>query len=170
VEWTRAGRKFYLSPFEVKIGSHINQDRCNELRCDPGVRQLSVDPAGYIYPCVQFVRAGPESPWCVGHVATGLEMRALRAVREAACQPKEPCSQCRLEPRCLHTCACLNWQTTGTVTQASPVLCRAERLLAPIADRAAETLFRARDPLFIQKHYNKTYPLLSFLEDQLSGA
>jgi len=46
VAWTRAGRKFYLSPFEVKLSSHINRHCYHKDRCELGRRQLSVDPAG----------------------------------------------------------------------------------------------------------------------------
>jgi len=53
------------------------------------------------------------------------------------------------------------------VNGVSPVLCRNERILVPVADRAAERLFRKRDPHFIQKHYNAAYPVLSLLEDGL---
>jgi len=40
-------------------------------------------------------------------------------------------------------------------------------MLIPIADRAAEILYKKRNPLFIQKHYNAAYPLLSLFEDVL---
>jgi uncharacterized protein len=63
----------------------------------------------------------------------------------------------------------LNWQTTGSVAQASPVLCRHEQMLLPIADRVAETLYKERNQLFLQKHYNPAYPVLSFIEDQATS-
>jgi len=39
-------------------------------------------------------------------------------------------------------------------------------MVIPIADRVAETLFAERNALFINKHYNPVYPMLSFLEDR----
>ena len=45
------------------------------------------------------------------------------------------------------------------------MLCRHEQTLIPIADRVAGILYRRNDPLFIQKHYNPAYPVLSLLED-----
>lgn len=170
VTWTKAGRKFYFSPFEVKIASHIHMDRCNELRCDLGARQHSVDPEGYVYPCVQFPKAGPQSQWCIGNVRDGVDPKAYQRIRQMSARPKEPCRTCALERRCLETCACLNWQTTGSIDQISPVLCAHERMITPIADALAQKLYDQRDPLFVQKHYNDYYPLLSLLEDQLSGA
>ena len=42
-------------------------------------------------------------------------------------------------------------------------------MLIPIADRVGETLFRERNPLFLHKHYNAAYPVLSYLEDRLTA-
>jgi uncharacterized protein len=169
LQWTRAGRKFYLSPFEVKIASHVKGCRFGEDRCELGERQISVDPQGYLYPCVQFTRAGPGSEWCIGHVGTGLDLAARQRIREGAARVQEPCQSCAVRLRCHHTCGCLNWQTTGTTDAVSPVLCRHEQMLLPIADRVAATLYRERSPLFLHKHYNAAYPVLSLIEDGLEG-
>jgi len=167
IEWTREGRKFYLSPFEVKLSSHIGgEDVCKE-HCELGIRQLSVDPDGYLYPCVQFVSAGPQSRWCIGDVATGIDETKRNRLRDESQDEKEPCRTCAIRRRCHNTCGCLNWQTTGTVTEISPVLCRHEQMLIPIADRIGATLYEERNPLFLHKHYNAAYPILSFLEDNL---
>ena len=92
-------------------------------------------------------------------------VRRSRLYDGAARRGPELCSRCSLAGRCLHTCACLNWQATGSVEQVSPMLCRHEQILTPIADRVAEILYRRREALFIQKHYNRAYPVLSLLED-----
>ncbi len=167
VEWTRAGRKFYLSPFEVKLSSHINRHCWRKERCELAQRQLSVDPQGYLYPCVQFPKAGPDSPWCIGHVSTGIDEAARRRIHDASEAEKEFCRGCALNERCHNTCGCLNWQTTGTINGVSPVLCRYEQMLIPIVDRVGKVLYRKRDPLFLHKHYNSAYPVLSLLEDTL---
>jgi len=168
VEWTRAGRKFYLRPIEMKLASHIKgPDACKDF-CELGIRQISVDPQGYLYPCVQFTKAGPQSRWCIGHVSSGVDEAARARLFQESQQEREPCTRCAVRARCNHTCGCLNWQTTGTVTRVSPVLCRYEQMLIPIADRIGETLFSEQNPLFLQKHYNPAYPLLSLLEDTLA--
>ncbi len=165
VEWTRAGRQFYLSPFEVKLASHIAQgpERCD--RCELGRRQLSVAPGGHIYPCVQFTRAGPESAWCIGDVERGVDEGRHTAIAAASAREREPCNECAISARCNHTCGCLNWQATGSIERVSPVLCRHERILLPIADRVGARLYRSRAPLFLRKHYNAAHPVLSLLED-----
>lgn len=169
VAWTRQGRKFYLSPFEVKLSSHINQHCFRQERCELARRQLSVDPGGFLYPCVQFVRGGPESRWCVGHVRTGIDETARSRLHDEAEAEKAACGSCALRERCNHTCGCLNWQTTGTLSGVSPVLCRYEQMLIPIADRVGRRLYRERDALFLHKHYNAAYPVLSMLEDVSRG-
>lgn len=165
VRWTLAGRKFYFSPFEVKLASHINGDRFDQERCDFGRRQLSVDPDGYLYPCVQFAQTGGTSRWCVGHVSRGIDQTRLDALNVEAGAEKSSCQECDLKSRCSHTCACLNWQTTGMTTSLSPVLCAHEKMLIETADRIGNILYRRRSSLFVQKHYNPAYPLVSLVED-----
>jgi uncharacterized protein len=168
LEWTRAGRKFYLSPFEVKLSSHINQHCFRKERCELARRQLSVDPQGHLYPCVQFVKAGPQSRWCIGHVDTGIDEAARSRLHAESEAEKVVCRDCALRERCNNSCGCLNWQTTGSVQTVSPVLCRYEQILTPIADRVGQRLYRERNPLFLHKHYNAAYPVLSLLEDAYS--
>lgn len=165
IEWCREGRKFYLSPLEVKLASHILGDRARCHRCELGVRQLSVDPEGFLYPCVQFTRAGPASRWCIGHVEGGLDEAARERLRVESEAEKTPCRQCAIRSRCQHTCGCLNWQATGSITHVSPVLCRSEQMLVEVADRVGNCLFAERNRRFLEKHYDPAYPLASLLED-----
>ncbi len=168
VKWTGAGRKFYLSPFEIKLSSHINRHFFQKERCELTRRQISVDPGGYLYPCVQFPTAGPQSEWCIGHVDHGFKEEARQRIHDASEADKAFCAECVIKERCNNSCGCLNWQTTGDVNGISPVLCRHEQVLVPIADRVGKILYKKRDPLFLHKHYNAAYPVLSLLEDTLA--
>lgn len=67
--------------------------------------------------------------------------------------------------QCNHFCGCLNRQATGDIRRVSPVLCAHERTILPIVDRLAERLYKKRSALFVQKHYNEYYPLISLAED-----
>jgi len=165
VKWTRQGKRFYLSPFEVKIASHVDAHCWQEKRCELGRQQLSVDPEGYIYPCVQFPTAGSDSEWCIGDVRNGIDDARRDGIRALGRQEHDPCAACALQKRCAHTCGCLNWQATGRVDEVSPVLCRYERTMIPIADRVAKVLYQERNPLFLHKQYNSAYPILSLIED-----
>jgi uncharacterized protein len=166
---TLAGRKLYFSPFEKKLASHIHGTEAICRRCHFGVRQISVAPDGSIFPCVQFAGGRrPNGTYRIGHVAEGLDRARQMALYEASRQVDEPCRGCAIEGRCEHLCSCLNWQTTGAINTVSAVLCATERILVPIADELGRRLFRQRAPLFVQKHYNAAYPLISCLEDATS--
>jgi uncharacterized protein len=45
------------------------------------------------------------------------------------------------------------------------VLCEHERMVLPVADRLAGRLYERRNAMFLQRHYNPDFPVLSFLED-----
>ncbi len=158
--------KFYLSPFEVKIASHIHGDAYCAERCELGRKQVSVSPDGRLYPCVQFV--GDEA-FCIGDVSSGIDEARRMALYRLNEAEREPCRDCAVKGRCNHTCACLNRQGTGDLRTVSPVLCAHERILLPIADALAEDLYRKRSAVFVQKQYNDMFPLLSLAEDRLSG-
>jgi uncharacterized protein len=162
-KWTLDEEKFYFSPFEVKMRSHIDGDGYCEERCQLGLRQLSVDTDGKLYPCVQF--AG-EQQYCVGDVFSGIEEERRKALYIKAEETKGTCEGCVIQKRCNHHCGCLNKQATGDINGISPVLCAHERLALAAADRTAERLFEKGSKIFIQKQYNDMYPLISLIEDR----
>ena len=159
---TLAEEKFYFSPFEVKIASHIFPGSCRQDRCELGKRQISVAPDGRLYPCVQFVG---DDLYCIGDVQTGIDDAQRQQLYSLNDREKDECAACAVRERCNHYCGCLNRQSTGRIDQVSPVLCAHERLILPIADRLAARLFKRRSPMFIQKHYNELFPLISLVED-----
>ncbi|MEN6370598.1 MAG: radical SAM protein [Armatimonadota bacterium] len=158
--------KFYFSPFEVKIASHVYPGSCKAERCELGKTQISVAPNGRLYPCVQFVGDGSDEKYAIGHVKLGVDEEARARLYAWNGEEKSTCAECAIRERCNHYCGCLNKQATGSIDQVSPMLCVHERTILPIADRLAERLFKRRDPLFIQKHYNDMFPLISLVEDR----
>jgi uncharacterized protein len=156
--------KFYLSPFEVKISSHIRGDDYCAERCELGKKQISVAPDGRLYPCVQFVG---DDEYAIGDVRSGIDQAKRLRLYELNENEKESCADCAVKGRCNQHCACLNKQSTGDFRRVSPVLCAHERILLPIADALAEDLYKRRSGLFIQKQYNDMFPLLSLTEDRL---
>lgn len=159
---TLAEEKFYFSPFEVKISSHVNNRTYCHERCELGLRQLSVEPDGTIYPCVQFVG---DAAFRLGDVWNGIDEEVRQALYARNESEKKGCDECAIRARCNHYCACLNKQATGSIDEISPMLCAHERIVLPIADELAERLFNRGSALFIQKQYNEFYPLLSLAED-----
>ncbi|HOF87048.1 MAG TPA: radical SAM protein [Armatimonadota bacterium] len=163
---TLAEEKFYFSPFEVKIASHIYPGSCRSDRCELGQRQVSVAPDGRLYPCVQFVG---DADYGIGDVHAGLDEAARRRLYTLNAEEKAECAACAVRERCNHFCGCLNRQATGRLDRVSPVLCAHERIVLPIADRLAARLYQQRSAMFIQKHYNALFPLLSLVEDRTTG-
>lgn len=163
---TLAEKKFYFSPFEIKIASHIHGGGVMCERCHGGEKQVSVAPDGSLYPCVTFVQdCQKTSRFKIGDIWNGFDNEKRLHLYHLAQNLQAPCSECEVRDRCNNRCSCINWQTAGAVDRVSPVLCETERLLFPIADSLAESLYRSRAPMFIQKHYNPAYPVISLLED-----
>jgi uncharacterized protein len=167
---TRREQKFYLSPFETRIASHVRPESCVEDRCHLGRRQVSVATDGTIYPCVQFTRAGSESQFAMGHVDRGIELGRQCGLYAMSRREPSQCEGCVLRARCNHTCSCLNWQCTGDVAGVPEVLCAQERMLMPIVDDVAGRLYRERNAMFLHKHYDALYPVASLLEDLEAAA
>jgi len=166
VRETCAEQKFYFSPFEVKITSHIYPGSCERERCELGKRQISVAPSGLLFPCVQFVGDGTLSEFSIGDVWSGLIEERRDALYQRTAQEKESCAECAIRSRCNHHCGCLNRQATGSLETVSPVLCAHERMTLEVADRVAEQLYKRRAPMFIQKQYNELFPIVSMAEDR----
>ena len=163
---TLAGKKFYFSPFEKKLATHIHGKEALCQQCHFGIKQISIAPDGTIYPCVQFVKNdGTAREFGMGNVDEGIDLGKQQRLFSLSRQIDEGCETCAINERCEHRCSCMNWQTTGSIHSVSPVLCAAEKILIPIVDRVGESLFKKRAPLFVQKHYNAGYPLISYMED-----
>jgi len=153
-------KKIYFSPFDKRIASHIFPDR--ECSCLLGLRQISVGPDGTFYPCVQFVG---DANFAIGSADTGIDKERQSSIFNRNEEPKPLCTECALERRCHNKCGCLNYQTTGDITEIPTILCEHERMIFPIVDRLAEKLYSVRSPMFLHRHYNANFPIISFLED-----
>jgi uncharacterized protein len=170
VEMTRREEKFYLSPFDVKLATHIRGDQARGLLCKLGVRQVSVAPDGTLYPCVQFVKDGHDPKFAIGDVWKGVNAGARDACFDEVEQDADECRDCAIKDRCNRRCGCLNLQTSGDLGSPSAILCEHERLVTPIADWIGEILWEERAPMFVQKHYNKGFSMLSLIEDRARSA
>ncbi len=74
LEKARREEKFYLSPFDLNIETHIRGRGARGIQCNLGVRQVSVAPDGRLYPCVQLVpHKGRDDRYAIGDVFTGLD-------------------------------------------------------------------------------------------------
>lgn len=156
----RREEKFYFAAFDKRIASHIWPGR--GASCLLGRRQISVSPEGVYYPCVQFV---DRAEFALGRVGEGLDETRRACVFERNERAKPSCAGCAILGRCNNRCGCLNVSTTGTIDAVPPFHCEHEQFLIPFADHLAETLFKERNALFLQRHYNPAFPIASILED-----
>lgn len=159
----RREEKFYFAAFDKRIATRIWPGR--GASCQLGKRQVSVAPDGTYYPCVQFV-GRPE--FAIGRVGEGIDAARRGCIFERNERAKPSCAGCALLGRCNNRCGCLNFSTTGSLDAVPPFFCAHERFLVPLADSLAETLYAERNAMFLQRHYNPAFPVLSILED-MSG-
>lgn len=173
-EWyvseTRRGSRFYLSCFDEKIRTRTRGPLELSERCALGYRQFSIAPSGRLYPCVQFVREDDRPEWCIGDVWKGFDEAKRQGLLHCAESPRDECSGCALSERCGSWCACMNYQGTGRLDVASPLVCEHDRLLMPIADCVANQLWKQRHPIFLHKHYNPAFPVLNHMEIDVDTA
>jgi len=159
---TIAEKKFFFSPFESKINSHIRRKDYCTVKCKLGFEQISVSADGKLYPCVQFV---DNCDYQIGDVNTGIDQKRRKEIYEQSREEQPECKECAIKERCAHNCSCINMISTGDINRPSQILCAVERILIPIADSVAAKLYHKRNGMFIHKHYNELYPLVSLVED-----
>jgi uncharacterized protein len=158
--------KFYFSPFDMKLASYIKKDDASIHQCHLGKRQIAISFDGNIYPCVQFVQDGlSNKDYIIGDIYKGINSAKQEELYTLSKVEEPECASCDYNDRCNNKCSCLNWQLTKTVNKISPIICETERQIIPIVDKLGEKLFRLGAPMFIQKHYNAVYPIISMIED-----
>lgn len=166
----RQGRKIYISIFDDKIRAHaLHKVRPYGIAspCVAGDTTLSIAPSGRIYPCVEFVKDDDPTDWiyALGNVFDGIDPERKNSFRSCLSKPPAECDGCAFFARCYNYCACANSMGTGDPAAPSPFLCEHERLVIPLADSIAATLWRERNKLFVDKFYDESHPLVSYLDE-----
>ena len=164
-EKTVRGETFFLSCFDIRLQSHVRGACKEHERCSVGMGQFSVAPSGRLFPCVQFVGRDEPDAWCLGNVEGGFDRAARERVHAASRTRPVACTSCDLRDRCVNWCACVAHATTSTVSGVSPVVCEHERMLMPIVDALGTELFRRRSRMFLDKHYDAAFPILTVIDD-----
>lgn len=164
LRWTRDGVDFLLAPFDSKIAGHTRAAAHRES-CAAGVRQVAVDPEGFLYPCIEFL----ESPeFRIGNVDSGIDRAAWKALNVAhgGARPDE-CGGCGIRSRCGSSCACLNYRTAGKTRAVDALLCAHERAATLAADRIGAALWREKSRAFLERQYEPHHRGLQTLEAML---
>jgi len=166
IEWSRAEEKFYLSPIDRKILSHLKGAKYNTDLRKMAQNQLSVAPDGKLFSSSRYI----DNPaLAIGDVFTGMDTEKQQFLIQKGASPAAPCRECAILNRCNY--AYDNFKRdeiniADVAADISPVSCAHEQLLTPIADYVAETLYKENNALFIHKHYNEMYPIVSLVEDK----
>jgi len=163
IEWTKAEEKFYLSPFDMKILSHLKGEAYNTDRLRMTQNQPSVTPDGKIYYSSKYLG---DPAFEVGDVFSGIDSAKQKLIYEKSAAPAEVCRNCSIRTRCNYAYDSLVCQGSDIVPDVSPVQCAHEQLITPIADYAAEKLYNEHNAMFMHKHYNELYPFVSLVEDR----
>ncbi len=151
---TRAGDELYLNLLDDKWINHAKGAEGISIRCDVGSSQISIAPSGNIYPCVRWVKEEEDTVPRLGDVWQGFLAEPLAKIRAQSAAPKSPCGDCSYnDGRCANECACEHYSATGRIDTPAPALCEHERVMVPIADRIGNTLWREKNPVFMQKLY-----------------
>ena len=160
--WTLDEQKFYFSPFDQKILSHVKGTAYNIDRRKMSQNQPSVAPNGTIFPGSRYV----DNPaFAIGDVWDGIDEERRAFFVEKGAIPLDACKACAIQSRCNYAYDTLARQDDTFAIDISPVQCAHEKLLTPIADKLAEDLYSLDSALFIHKHYNEMFPFLSALEE-----
>lgn len=151
---TREGHELYLNLLDDKWINHAKGAEGLSIRCDVGSSQISISPAGNLYPCVRWVKEDEEGVPNLGNVFDGFNPERLAEIRAASGAPKQPCGDCSYnDGTCANECACEHYSATGRIDTPAPALCEHEQVIVPIATRVGNTLWRERNPVFMQKLY-----------------
>jgi uncharacterized protein len=163
LNWTKKEEKFYLSPFEMKILSHLKGIKYNEDRRVMSREQPSVAPDGKLYSGSRYIG---NPAFEIGDVYSGFDSEKRASIYKIGGIPLASCGDCAIKTRCNYIYDSLASTESGIVPEISPVQCANEQMLTPIADKIAGQLYRERNALFIHKHYNRMYSVVSLVEDR----
>jgi len=162
LKWTLAEEKFYLSPFDTKILSHLKGEKYNQDRLTMAYNQPSVNTDGKFYYSSKYL---DDEAFVIGDVFSGIDAKKRKMIQEKSLIPSEICQKCAIRTRCNYAYDSLVAKDGQLVADVAPMHCAHEQLITPIVDEVAEKLYKEKSPLFIQKHYNKLYPVMSLIED-----
>ena len=160
--WTLDEQKFYLSPFDLKILSHVKGTAYNRDRRIMAQNQPSITPDGTIFPGSRYI---DDPAFAIGDVWTGINTEKQAFFIKKGDNLPNACKSCAIQTRCNYAYDTLSRSGDEYKIEISPIQCAHEKLITPIADKLAEDLYRQDSALFEHKHYNEMYPFLSALED-----
>jgi len=159
----RKEHKFYISMFDMKILSLIKGKQYSIDRMKLARNQPSVAPDGKMYFSSKYI----DNPYFeIGDVFNGIDTKKQDKIFADGAKPSEVCQGCAILHRCNYAYDSLVAIKNEIKVKVPPMQCANEQIITPIADNVAKTLFDEENAMFMHKHYNELYPILSLLEDR----
>ena len=149
----RADQDVRLDPLNGKVVTHLNQGYKEQNLCQFGQKELAISPSGKIFPCDRLVGEDNLEAVVIGDLDRGLDVAKRDQLVRGKNEPDAECADCELRDRCMFWCGCANFETSGKVTEVSPIICWFERCFIAEADRVANTMFTEKCPGFLQRFY-----------------
>lgn len=149
----RAGNDIHVNFIDGKIFAQVHSDVLCEHQCEIARGEIAISASGNIYPCLRMVGEDTRKELTIGTIYSGIDEQLRRRFAFSRREPMAGCADCALSRRCLNNCGALNHALTGDIRVTTPAVCAHERMLIPIADSVANTLFEERNPLFMHKYY-----------------
>jgi len=85
------------------------------------------------------VGVGDAPAYTFGNVRTGIDRARQNFIIATRGNVTPECRLCELRHRCLNTCGCSNYATSGHINRVSPFLCNVQQLIIHSADRMVAT-------------------------------
>ena len=148
----RDGSPFALNLFDEKIDLHIRGSRDATFGCGSDPDDVAVAPSGRIYGCGRSVGEDRNAAGSCGDIrAPGGDLLEGRPF--AVSTAPEECASCVHRTRCASRCACANRESSGHAGIPGDVICWHEKMVIPMADSMAATLFAEANPAFLLRFY-----------------
>jgi uncharacterized protein len=148
-----SGSDIYIASIDGKIVGRLKKGLKDCDRCSFGVGEVAVAPSGNLYPCERLVGADNDQRFQIGHIDSGINRAKISSINQRRTTLDPVCAQCDIKDRCMNTCGCSNFMSSGDEAQPGAALCMAEQINARVADRVARNLFWAGNPIFLRKFY-----------------
>ncbi|MDO5472470.1 MAG: radical SAM protein [Akkermansia sp.] len=151
----REGKPVKLCNFESKILAHVQSNDCEEscMKCRIGEREIAVSVDGNFFPCSRLIGEGDNPELNFGNVNEGIHRARQHRIIAERGNATPACKLCALRSRCMNSCGCTNYASSGHINQVSPFLCCSEKLFISLADELAETLYAEGNPAFLRRFY-----------------
>lgn len=155
--------KYYLdyscSFFSEYLGKPLNPEKDNSNWCGAG-QMLSVDAAGYFYPCTRFAAYSLRSkkPLIIGDVWNGIDKNKLRPflVLDRLSQSKKECFDCEVASGCAW-CQGENYDAadTATIYQRATAICKMHKARVRANNYYWNKLYRKLEKENIREEYER---------------